>query len=133
MPQHDFPAPGSPEDWLTRAKSNLARAASPRPDGALLEDSCYDAQQAAEKSLTLLCSRGIVFRHVHDIGELLDALAQGVVVVPDHVRKASVLTAYAVQTRCPGDYEPVSETEFREVLEMATHVFDWAKAAIVNR
>jgi HEPN domain-containing protein len=67
---------------------------------------------------------------------LLDEFVRRIVdiVHPErHVRKASVLTAYAVQTRYPGDYEPVSETEFREVLEMATHVFDWAKAAIVNR
>jgi len=47
--------PGSPRDWLRRARSNLARAAQGQatPD-VLLEDVCFDAQQAVEKSLKAL-------------------------------------------------------------------------------
>ncbi len=35
---------GSPEDWLKRARSNLARAKLPKLDEALWEDYCFDAQ-----------------------------------------------------------------------------------------
>jgi HEPN domain-containing protein len=50
MPQ-DRPAPGSAADWLSRAKGDPAIAKAPLPEGALLEDLCFHAQQAAEKAL----------------------------------------------------------------------------------
>jgi HEPN domain-containing protein len=42
--------PGSPSDWLRRARSDLALAKMPLPDGALYEDLCFHAQQAGRKS-----------------------------------------------------------------------------------
>lgn len=48
---HDRPAPGSAEDWLARAKGDLAIAEAPLPEGAFYEDLCFHAQQAAEKAL----------------------------------------------------------------------------------
>ena len=53
--------PGDPGEWLRRARSNLARASHGQaaPD-MLLEDACFDAQQAVEKSLkALLVLRGV--------------------------------------------------------------------------
>jgi len=42
-------------EWLQRAKSNMARARAGRVSSAILyEDLCYDAQQAAEKGLKYL-------------------------------------------------------------------------------
>jgi len=43
--------PGSPSDWLRRARSDLALAKAPLPSGALYEDLCFHAQQAAEKAI----------------------------------------------------------------------------------
>lgn len=45
--------PTNPEAWMHRARSNLARAKADRniPE-VLLEDLCFDAQQAVEKSIT---------------------------------------------------------------------------------
>jgi len=45
------PPTGSSDDWLRRAKSDLAIAKAPLPDGALYEDMCFHAQQAVEKAL----------------------------------------------------------------------------------
>lgn len=50
MPQ-DRPIPGTPQDWLGRAKSDLVLARLPLPEGAFYEDLCFHAQQAAEKAL----------------------------------------------------------------------------------
>ena len=59
---------GSPQAWLRRAKSNLARAKQPKPAEAIWEDLCFDAQQAAEKALkAVLVSSGIDFPKSHDI------------------------------------------------------------------
>ncbi len=44
--------PSDPRSWLRRARSNLARARIGRSSPEiLLEDSCFDAQQAAEKAI----------------------------------------------------------------------------------
>jgi HEPN domain-containing protein len=42
--------PTDPREWLNRARSNLALAKSGTV-GALLEDLCFEAQQAAEKAV----------------------------------------------------------------------------------
>ena len=50
MPPERRPA-DDPIEWLNRSKSNLARAtADINLPGIYLEDLCFDAQQAAEKS-----------------------------------------------------------------------------------
>ena len=46
----DKHVPGSANEWLTRAKGDLALARVPLPEKAFYEDLCYHAQQAAEKS-----------------------------------------------------------------------------------
>jgi len=43
-------APTDPNEWLRRARSNLARAKN-RIAEACLEDLCFDSQQAAEKAI----------------------------------------------------------------------------------
>lgn len=68
--------PGSPEDWLARAKSNLIKARNiPCDPDFLLEDACFDAQQAAEKAVkAVLAHMGIKFPYIHNLTELLDLL-----------------------------------------------------------
>ncbi|QXD16597.1 HEPN domain-containing protein [Rhodocaloribacter litoris] len=50
----ESPTPGSPADWLRRARSDLTLARLSPPDGVLREDLCFHAQQAAEKALKAL-------------------------------------------------------------------------------
>jgi HEPN domain-containing protein len=45
------PVPGSPQEWIARAKGDLALAQAPLPEGGFYEDLCFHAQQAAEKAL----------------------------------------------------------------------------------
>jgi HEPN domain-containing protein len=42
---------GTAQEWLKRAKGNLALAKQPKPREAFWDDLCFDAQQAAEKSI----------------------------------------------------------------------------------
>ena len=55
---HDRPTPGSSADWLARARSDLALAKVPLPEGAMYEDLCFHAQQAAEKAVKAATGRG---------------------------------------------------------------------------
>ena len=105
------PEPGSPADWLARARSNLALARQPKPEDAFWEDLCYQAQQAAEKALkAVLIHHGISFPWSHSIEALLDRMPREVP-IPERLREAAELTDYAVTSRYPGDYPPVTEEE----------------------
>lgn len=96
--------PGDPREWLRRARSNLARAAQGQatPD-MLLEDACFDAQQAVEKALKgLLVSKGVQVPRTHAISELITAVAELGFEIPADVHEASALTDYAVAARYAG-------------------------------
>ncbi len=129
--QHDISRLGTPEDWLRRAKSNLAIAKQPKTEEILLEDFCFEIQQAAEKAMkAVLLSKGIKFRFVHDLAELLTLLEQNGILFPDEIRAASDLTDYSVEARYPGPFEPVTEIEFKDALKTAEAVVEWAEAQI---
>lgn len=122
---------GTPEEWLKRAKSNLAIAGQPKTEEIYFEDYCFETQQAAEKALkALLLSKGIQFRFVHDLAELLTLLEQNGVALPDEIRDAAALTDYSVEVRYPGPFEPVTEEEFREAFHIAEAVVKWAESQI---
>ena len=74
MPPPERYPPDDPREWLNRAESNLALAKN-RVEGAYLEDLCFQAQQAAEKSIkAVMIKRGIDFPYVHDLRRLLALL-----------------------------------------------------------
>jgi HEPN domain-containing protein len=96
----------------------------------LLEDLCFHAQQAAEKSLKgVLISKSIPFPKTHNIRTLLDLLPQDVF-PPREVKETASLTDYAVLSRYPGDLEPVTEEEYRKTLYLAEIVVKWAEGII---
>ncbi len=114
-------------EWLQRAKSNMARAKAGRvsPD-ILYEDLCYDAQQAVEKALESVCILNeIIFPKTHDIAYLIELLEKGDVEVPKELQNAKILTGYAVETRYPGDYEPVDEDDYLKAVKIAKNVLKW--------
>jgi HEPN domain-containing protein len=87
----------------------LARA---KGKGVYLEDSCFHAQQAAEKAITaLLIRHGVQFPYVHDLAALLTLLEKATGDLPDSIRQAERLTQFAVQGRYPGTAPPVREGE----------------------
>lgn len=47
--------PTDPRAWLARAGSNLLLAQKGQRKGVMLEDLCFNAQQAAEKALKAAC------------------------------------------------------------------------------
>jgi HEPN domain-containing protein len=131
MPPEDRD-PTNPAEWLRRARSNLARAKADRglPE-VLYEDLCFDAQQAAEKSIkALLVHKGVAFPKTHDIINLLTLVQRGGIEVPEEVRKGGILTGYALESRYPGLSEEVTEEEYLEAIDMAERVMRWAESLI---
>jgi len=108
----------------------LGRAALNVPD-VFLEDACFHAQQCAEKALkALLIQRGIDFPRTHVLETLLDLLTAAGIRIPPQVDEAFVLTQYAVETRYPGEWEPVTEEEARMALDLAAEVLAWVAKQI---
>ena len=125
MPHEDLFS-GSPADWLRYARSDLELAGIIKPDEVLFEGLCFHAQQAVEKALkAVLIVKGIAPPKTHNIRMLLDLLSQ-VIVTPQEIEDSAGLTDYAVTSRYPGDFEPVSEEEYKEALRLAKMVVNWA-------
>jgi len=118
-----------PRAWLQRARSDLQLGkAALRARDILPEDACFHAQQCAEKALkALLLQRGFAFPKTHAIEVLLDLLKTKGVNIPDGVDEAFELSDYAVQTRYPGEWEPVTKAEARHAIERAALVLAWVE------
>lgn len=116
-------------EWLQRAKSNMARAKAGKVSSEILyEDLCYDAQQTVEKALKALCIlHEILFPKTHDIVYLMELLEKRSVPIPEDVYKARILTGYAVETRYPGEYEPVNEDDYVNAVALAEKVVKWVE------
>jgi HEPN domain-containing protein len=119
-------SPDNPEEWINRAKSSLALAES-RVRGVLFEDLCFQAQQAAEKSLkAVLIARKIPYPYTHDINALLSILDENEMVIPENLWEAIELTSYAADTRYPGFEPPVTKEEHERAVVLARSVLQWA-------
>lgn len=107
--------------WVAKAESDLKNAAHTvriRMD-CPTDTVCFHAQQCAEKYLkALLVLNGIEFSRTHQISTLM-------ALVPAEVRPTLTpeeqdrLTEYAVTTRYPGDYDPISREEALEAVRLA--------------
>ena len=125
--------PGTPEEWLAYARSDLTFASLSVPAGVYYQLPCYLAQQAVEKALKgVHLQHGWGFRYVHDLEELITNLRNHGLAVPDDVAEAITLTTFAFEARYPGVQEPVTEDEYREALELATRVVRWAESQIMG-
>ncbi len=130
-----LPEPFSPEAWLRKANSDLvlARLAA-REKGVLPEDAVFHAQQCAEKALkAVLLMRAGQFPFSHDLDILIERLNDLNIPLPDFVSDAGDLTQYAVQTRYPGDWEPVEKVEMDEKIIQAAKILDWSQNVLENK
>ncbi len=120
------------DEWLKRAHSNLERAKAGKvAEEILFEDLCFDCQQTVEKSIkALLVYLDIEFEKIHSISKLLKQLEDAGITVPEEVKETAELSVYAVDTRYPGDYDPVTAPEYKLALAMAEKVIKWAEELI---
>lgn len=118
------------EIWLKRAESNFRLAKGGKLKGVVYEDLCFEAQQSAEKALkTLLIHFEDEFPKVHSFNILLERL-QKYTAIPERIKKVLDLSDYAVQARYPGDYSPVTKTEYQKAISIAQSVLNWAKKVL---
>jgi HEPN domain-containing protein len=127
----DSVVPGTPEDWLRHAASDLALASQTPSPGVLYETLCYHAQQAAEKSLkAVLVSRDVEFPYTHDIARLVTVVQDAGIAWRKDLDDAVDLTEYAIQYRYPGALRELTKADLDKAVEIATRLFAWAQAAV---
>jgi HEPN domain-containing protein len=123
-PRERYP-PDDPREWMNRARSNLTLARS-AVAGVDLEDLCFEAQQAAEKSIkAVLIDRGIEFPFIHDLLRLLRLLEEAGEQVPQEIREADRLTRFATVSRYPGA-DPIPKSVYEDAVALAETVVNWA-------
>ena len=126
------PVHGSPEEWMRRAEANIALAKR-LGAGVMLEDLCYQAQQAAEKALkALYIARQRNFLFTHDLDTLVLGLEALGLEVTEPVDQATILTRYAMDTRYPGAFEPVAMLEYLEAIGHAEAVIAWVRGLLAT-
>ncbi len=114
-------------EWLKRSESKLVRARLGKiREEILYEDLCFDCQQSVEKVLkALLINMDKQFPPIHSIARLLELITEEGIEIPEAIKKAIILTDYAVKTRYPGELEPVKKEEYEEALVISENVFRW--------
>ena len=125
---HDRSA-GNPLEWLKRAKGDL-RLAERYEKGIYYEDLCFHCQQAAEKAIkAVLVFKGISFVKTHDVKFLLSLLPESLASsLP--LAEVTKITRYAVSTRYPGEFEPVTRADWKRALKTADKVIKWSEKII---
>ncbi len=120
-PKHPKQVPGSPEEWMSHAESDLRLARLAASDESIcVEQVCFHTQQAAEKAIkAVLLKKGIDFPLTHDIEELLEIAEDNGIHLPGSVQDAGQLTPYAVETRYPGSWMDIEETDVDTAINTA--------------
>ncbi len=111
-------------EWVARAEGDLKTALQTLKlkSQCPTETVAFHAQQCVEKytKAMLIWSR-IDFPKTHNIRHLVEMLPESS--RPSiSVHDQNSLTPYAVEARYPGDFEPVSLTEARQVVALARQV-----------
>jgi len=123
--------PSDPHAWVQRAYRNLRLAEKGQGKDILLEDLCFNAQQAVEKALKAIClCKGQEFPKTHSITRLKDLVESTGIKVPEQIKSADFLTQYAVEARYPGPVEDITLEEYQEALAIAARVVFWAETII---
>ena len=116
--------------WMKRAESALALGFVAKTDEIFFEDLCFQLQQAVEKAMkALLVYHEIEPPITHSFAILIREIKKKLD-VPERLEHVVELEDYAVQTRYPGDYTPVDESEYRQASEIATMAMRWIRSEI---
>ncbi len=127
----DTPMPGSPEDWLRHARSDLALAQQRSAPEILLTMLCFHTQQATEKGIkAVLVQQGLVFPYTHDLARLITLVKDARLPWPEEFDVAAYLTEYAVGSRYPGPGRGIAEMEYQQAIVTAQPVLAWSENAI---
>lgn len=120
-------------EWIQFAKSDFSVAISSfGTENVLLNTLCFHCQQTVEKSIkAILIKRNIKFNWTHNLRNLIGNLPSEYD-IPKFVYESTKLTDYAVSMRYPGDYEEITEDEYKEAIQLASAVLNWVEDIVMG-
>ena len=100
----------------------------------MLELLCFDLQQCVEKSLkAVLIKNNIHFPKTHDLAKLVDLIVLNNIEIPEYIIENAVeLIQYASETRYPGDWEPITDQEYKKAVEITENIYNLISDMIEN-
>jgi HEPN domain-containing protein len=129
---------GPPEEgrhalaWVEKAEHDLQAGELILREGdeAFHDTACFHAQQSVEKYLkALLTHLNVEFPYTHDIRVLLQRVNSRMTLDID-IASLIALNRYAIQTRYPGDPEPIYRAETMEAITSARKLRKVVRAAM---
>jgi len=110
--------------WMEKAENDLTTASYTLRlrTNCPTDTICFHAQQCVEKYLkALLVLNDVEFGRTHHISALLVLLPQSIrpQMSPEEQER---FTEYAVTTRYPGDYDPITREEAKQAVQIARRV-----------
>ena len=130
----DDPVMKNVRQWLIFADEDLtlAKHGLTLTTGIPFRLIAYHAQQCVEKYLkAYLVFRGIDFPYTHNISHLLELCAESADWADD-IQDAEELSPFAITTRYPGEDEEVTAEEVSRSIEVADHVRNTVRLALIN-
>ena len=118
--------------WVAKADEDLTAAEYllTMVEGCPFATACFHAQQCAEKYFkALLALHSIPFPKTHDLAELAAALP-AVLKLPVGPAEIGLLKRYSVETRYPGDWDPVTRQDAEEAIRLARNIRDAVRVQI---
>jgi HEPN domain-containing protein len=108
-------------EWLKKADNDLITAQHTlRLKDGPTDTVCFHAQQVVEKGLkALLTYHARSFVKIHNLVLLLDMLTDLYPILDRYREPSALLSAYAVETRYPGDYVEPDRDEAIAAVEVA--------------
>jgi len=120
------------KEWIKRAKYNYKLAVIEIDEDTVLEELCYNAQQAVEKAFKgLIIYYGQEHPLTHNIGVLLNEIEKHTD-ISDEIMKSVSLTPYPHQTRYPGDYVDIPLEAYKDAVTIAKKCLDWVDCKIIK-
>ncbi|MBA2691074.1 MAG: HEPN domain-containing protein [Rubrobacter sp.] len=121
------------ERWLRYARDDLRSAEILLVESGVPRNSCFLAQQAAEKSIkAIFVALQIDFPFTHDLNRLLDLLPEDWE-MKEKLPGLTDLSDWAVEPRYPGDMPEATEDDAREAVRMAREVYETTISEIEAR
>ena len=128
----DKSQPDIARQWPDYARSDLELASTRPREGIILGTLCFLAQQSCEKSLkALLIFYSIEFPKTHNLNVHLEHLPKGID-IPSVVFECAALTEYAVSSRYPGVFEPITLSEYNTAVGTAKAVYEWVSSLVAR-
>ena len=112
--------------WLDKANQDLISASTLlKGEFTSFESAAFHAQQAVEKFIkALLVRHQVEFPKTHNISMLKSLVEKVDSKLARQLAPMETLTAYGVEYRYPGIYEPVSKKQGEEALGLANQARD---------